>query len=200
MKKYNLQIEGYNPTYIGFVDNPEHSKIEQKLSNYCLNLKNKVKSGGDNWISNKTFNTINTHDILKDKQFKPLNNWITENVNEYAKTLNYQNKFLCKEGWFNIYNKYDYQEFHTHSNYSLSTIYFLKSPKNGAKTYFNTDPIVDSNRPKLDSKFLPTSTLIYYDPIPGRLLIFRSNILHCVQRHESKEIRISLAYNFSKEE
>lgn len=200
MSEFKLNIEGFNPTYIGFVDNVDHFKIEKNLSKHCLDLKNKIKSGGDNWISNKTYNTTETYDILKDKKFKTLNSWVIEKVNDYSKTLRYQNKFSCKEGWFNIYHKYDYQEYHTHPNYSISAIYFLKSPKNGAKTYFDTNPIADSNSPKLDPDFINTSRLIYYDPVPGRLLIFRSNLLHCVQRHESKETRISLAYNFTKEE
>jgi|GEM_PF-5941872 len=199
MDNFKVQIESWNPRSIGFVDNVDHFKIEKKLSRHCKDLKKKVKSGGGNWISNKTYNTTGTHDILKDKEFKDLNKWVIGKVNEYVETLRYKNKFLCKEGWFNIYNKYDYQEYHTHPDYSISAIYFLKSPKLGARTFFDTDPAADSNRPELDPNFLPTSKMIHYDPTPGRLLIFRSNLLHCVERHESKEQRISLAYNFNKE-
>ena len=51
--------------------------------------------------------------------------------------IKYQNKYRCKEGWFNIYKKYDYQEFHDHGKSTLSAVYFLKSnPKKSSKIYF----------------------------------------------------------------
>jgi hypothetical protein len=33
--------------------------------------------------------------------------------------------------------------------------------------------------------------------MPGRLLIFKSNLPHCVERSEQNDTRISLAYNFN---
>jgi uncharacterized protein (TIGR02466 family) len=199
MFNQDLQIEAWNVDFIGYTDNPQHFKIEKSLVDYCLKIKNKKKSGGDNWISKSTYNTVNTHNIINDKKFKSLNDWVINSVKEYSLKLRYKNNFSCKEGWFNIYKKYDYQEFHTHPEFTLSAIYFLKSSKESAKTFFNFNPILDSNRPDVDVNFTPTSNLSYYDPIPGRLLIFRSNVLHCVERQETNDLRISLAYNFKKE-
>jgi hypothetical protein len=116
MENNKLKIEAWNPTFIGFINNPDHSKIEKKLVKHCLQLQNKIQSGGSNWISNQTYNTSNTYNILKDKNFKNLNNWITEQVQTYAKTLKYKDNFLCADGWFNIYNEHDYQEIMTNIN------------------------------------------------------------------------------------
>jgi uncharacterized protein (TIGR02466 family) len=194
-----LKIESWNPTFIGYVDNPEHSKIEKKLVEHCLKLKNKIKSGGDNWISKSTYNTDDTYNIINDKKFKSLNDWIVKNVKEYSLKLKYKNNFLCKEAWFNVYKKYDYQEFHNHPSFTLSAVYFLKSSEKDARIFFNLDPFSDANKPEIDPDFFITSSMIHYDPVPGRLLIFRSNLLHCVERQESNDLRISLAYNFKKE-
>lgn len=199
MENNKLKIEAWNPTFIGFINNPDHSKIEKKLVKHCLQLQKKIQSGGSNWISSQTYNTSNTYNILKDKNFKNLNDWITEQVQTYAKSLKYKDSFLCADGWFNIYNEHDYQEYHTHPDYTLSAIYFLKSLKNGSKTFFDTNPISDSNRPTTDINFGMTNRIIHHDPIPGKLLIFRSNVLHCVERNKYKDSRISLAYNFVKE-
>jgi hypothetical protein len=110
----------------------------------------KIKKGGDNWISNKTYNTLNNYNIHKDKNFKTLHDWISQCVIEYATKLKYKPDFKCVESWFNIYKKNDYQEFHTHSMSSLSAVYFLKSdPKKSSKIYFRvredntlSDPII----------------------------------------------------------
>ena len=37
---------------------------------------------------------------------------------------------------------------------------------------------------------------IRYKAIPGRLIIFRSYVPHCVEKHKDTEDRISIAYNF----
>lgn len=195
----DLQIEAWNVDFIGYIDNPQHSKIEKLLVNHCLKIKSKTKSGGDNWISKSTYNTVGTYNVINDKKFKSLNDWVINSVKEYSIKLRYKNNFSCKEAWFNIYKKNDYQEFHTHPEFTLSAIYFLKSSTGAAKTFFNFNPSPDFNRPDTDETFVPTSNLSHYEPLPGRLLIFRSNILHCVERQEKNDLRISLAYNFKKE-
>ena len=40
------------------------------------------------------------------------------------------------------------------------------------------------------------NTMIKYKAIPGRLIIFRSYVPHCVEKHKDTEDRISIAYNF----
>jgi uncharacterized protein (TIGR02466 family) len=190
-------IQNWFPTFIGHIDNENHKKYENKLTNICKKIKKKINSGGENWISKNTYNTYGTYNLINIKEFNNLNEWIFEQIKNYSNKLGYKNNFICDESWFNIYNKNDFQEFHTHSKHSLSAIYFLNSPKEGAaRTFFESpikeesqDPLCDYNNPLLFKK-------VHYYPKPGRLIIFRSNISHCVERHESNELRISLAYNF----
>ena len=58
-----MHIEKFFPTLIGLTDYEHHNLIEEKLSNKCLSLKEKIKKGGENWVSNKTYNTISTYDL-----------------------------------------------------------------------------------------------------------------------------------------
>jgi hypothetical protein len=110
-----MHIEKFFPTLIGITDYEHHNLIEDKLSNKCLSLKEKIKKGGENWVSNKTYNTISTYDLNKDNDFKELNDWVITQIEEYASIFKYRNKFYCESAWFNIYNKYDFQETHNHS-------------------------------------------------------------------------------------
>lgn len=195
----NLTIEQWYPNLIGYCDYLDHNKIEKILSGECLSLSKKIKKGGKNWISNKTYNTFNTYSILKNEKFKKLNNWILNKVLEYSNALKYQNKLYCVDAWFNIYKKYDYQEFHDHGSSTLSAVYFLKSDaEKSSKIYFKFNLNDNLMEPTTDPSFNLTSPTVWYAPVPGRLLIFKSTLKHSVERHENNNIRISLAYNFNK--
>lgn len=196
-KEKNMIIETWFPTLIGFVDNPNHKKIENKLTEVCKKIKKTTKSGGKNWVSKDTYNTIGTYDLKNKKEFLNLNKWVTDQVLLYCAKLNYIDNFILDEAWFNIYNKNDFQEYHSHSKHSLSAVYFLcSSEKNSANIFFKS-PINDDSQEPFSQPFTPfTFKTANYYPTPGRLIIFRSNINHCVERHTSDKLRISLAYNF----
>jgi len=196
-KEKIMVIETWFPTLIGFVDNPDHKKIEKKLTEVCKKIKTKVKSGGKNWVSKDTYNTIGTCDLKNKKEFLNLNKWITDQVSIYCNKLNYKNNFILDEAWFNIYNKNDFQEYHSHPKHSLSAVYFLNSPEKDSANIFFESPInSDSQEPTSEPLNSFTFKTANYYPKPGRLIIFRSNIKHCVERHNSNKLRISLAYNF----
>lgn len=198
-KKENMIIEQWYPTFIGYCDYYEHKKIEKNLIKECLLIKKSTQKGGKNWISNKTYNTIDTYNILENKKFLQLNNWILNKVLQYSNVLKYKNKYKCIEGWFNVYKKYDYQEYHDHSECTFSAVYFLKSnPEKSSKIYFKFNNTKNIMEPTPDPSFKLTYGTVFYNPVPGRLLIFPSTLKHCVERHEEKKIRISLAYNFNK--
>jgi len=196
----NIKIDEWLPTFIGYCDYPNHNFIEKDLIEECLSLSNETKKGGEDWVSNKTYNTLNTYNILNNKKFEQLNFWICNKVSEYSNKLNYKSNYNCIGGWFNIYKKYDYQEYHDHGTSSLSAVYFLKSnPEKSSKIFFKFTHDADNvMEPTIDKSFNPTSPIAWYYPVPGRLLIFKSTTKHCVERHEDDDLRISLAYNFNK--
>lgn len=195
----NITIEQWYPNLIGYCDYNNHKKIEKILVKECLFLSNKIKKGGNNWISNKTYNTLDTYNILKNKKFKNLNEWVFNKVLEYSNNLQYQNNYRCIESWFNIYKKYDYQEFHDHGKNTLSAVYFLKSnPEKSSKIWFKFNDNENLMDPTTSASFNLTCSTACYKPIPGRLLIFKSTLKHCVERQEDDNLRISLAYNFNK--
>jgi uncharacterized protein (TIGR02466 family) len=201
MKKINenVVIEQWYPTFIGYCDYSNHKKIEKSLIKECFLIQKNIKSGGKNWISNKTYNTLDTYNILENKKFYQLNNWIFNKILEYANNLKYKDKYKCSEGWFNIYKKYDYQEYHDHPISTFSAVYFLKSDQEkSSKIYFKFNNTTNPMEPASDPSFKLSYKTVFYNPIPGRLLIFPSTLKHCVERHEYSEKRISLAYNFIK--
>tara|TARA_A100001011_G_C14199209_1_gene794906 strand:- start:653 stop:1225 length:573 start_codon:yes stop_codon:yes gene_type:complete len=188
-------IENWWPTEIGYYDNPDHDKLN--LIDYCFEVKSKTKSGGEQWISNDTYNTSNGNFHLhKDKKFKRLNDWILNCVKGYiADTkLDFSMRLNETESWFNIYNKGDYQEVHQHYGFVISAVYFLKSNPDYSPLIFKSLFIDQLNIRKTNR--LGNNYDIVYKAKPGRLVVFRSFLPHCVGKHKDNEKRITLAYNF----
>ena len=186
-------LENWFPQNIAYVFNPNHNKIEDELSNYCLEIKEKDNElHQKNWVS-KTYNKS----ILGVHKFYELNKWVEQQVNQYIMINGIINGNIngTKDSWFNIYNKGDFQEYHCHASF-ISCIYFLKSNENDAKVIFKS-PVDDMINVEYDNDNNPTGT-VKFKPNPGKLIIFRSYLNHCVEQKITDGYRISLAYNYNK--
>jgi len=193
-------IERFFPTLIGYYDNPHHHVLEKDLINRCFELERTAKKGGEGWVSDTTYNTQGTLEIFDDKSFKKINDFVLQKVAEYSNEIGLQDDCvnqIPRDSWFNIYRKGDFQEYHAHGDSILSAIYFIKANDKSAKLYFKS-PFQDQLSPEYKGRSADTWERIFYDPKPGRLIIFRSYVEHCVEMQKDKDSRISLAYNFKK--
>ena len=190
-------IENFFPINIGYVFNPNHSKIEDRLVKHCYGLKKKIPPGGDNWIA-RTYNTSRgKYDIYKDSKFKDLNAWIDEQVDKYISQLSLRCTRQGAHGWLNVYKKHDFQEYHNHVGYIISCVYFLKSDSKASSLFFKS-PVQETSDIGSDLlvKHQPNGVVVY-QPDAGKLIIFRSYLEHCVGQHLGTKDRITLAYNYN---
>jgi uncharacterized protein (TIGR02466 family) len=182
------------PTLIGVNVNPNH---DDSLVSKCLDIESSVQSGGQSWVSKDTYNTMGSHDILKDKDFESINDFVVSSVRQFCKELRIDlNEILPTDSWVNIYRKGDYQEYHNHNPDFLSAIYYLKTPKDSSSLFIK-NPFGDMIAPDYTELTIDNKSRQEIEPKDGMLVIFRSHIEHCVEKHMSDEPRISLAYNFS---
>ena len=162
----------------------------------CIELKDKIKKGGGNWV-NGPYNTCGSYDLFKDKHFKKLKNFFNEHVIRFTRAIGIES-VNTKQGyaWFNLFNKNDSQEYHNHNFNVVSGIFYLKSNEGDANTCFKS-PINDLPS---DAKFDETNAYtwkIYKSyPIQGKLLFFRSDLDHCVERQMVDSNRITIAVNY----
>ena len=183
------------PKILGVYTFDNHKKYEKQLVFKCDNIKSKgTLEGGKNWISQSVYNTENTYDVNKDKEFAPITEFLRVCALDYCRELNYDGVLNHTNTFFNIYNKYDYQDWHDHPGTHLSGVYCLSGEKGSADIHF-TD---FNNKLNINVKEFTTdnSTTWKEEFIPGKFLIFRSDLLHCVNRHELDTKRYSLATNF----
>ena len=122
-------------------------------------------------------------DIHKNKKFSRLNKWITQSVNEYAQAHLYKYKYEAKDSWL--------------------LVFYLKASPNDQPTIFS-NPFIDMKNPVgltlTNFQHIKLNDLTYsqceYPCESGKLVIFRSHILHAVDPKITPEKRIVFSYNF----
>lgn len=189
-----INIETWFPTYIGQEIISDNKKIEKKLTPICKKIQKQNPIIKNGWVS-KLYNTCHSYNICKDKNFNIINNIIYQKTHEYLRALGSTQVINTAEGWFNIYKKYDFQEFHCHPAKMISVIYILKSSEKDPLIIFEKDQGLYNMESEVKSKLV--NFKINYKSIQGNLIIFRSSLHHCVEMQQHDKERISLAYNFT---
>lgn len=145
-------------------------------------------------------NTITSHlkyELYTDADFKHLFEIITDRIHSFARQHNSLEKYTCNHAWFNLNKKNTFQEFHCHDGSIFSGVYYIDVPDRSGGIIFD-DP---KNPDMLPVKnVMEKNDLTYvncrYDAIPGRLIIFRSYLRHCVEVGYNTVPRISISFNY----
>jgi len=181
------------PQVLGIFKNENNELFKKDLIKKCYSYKIKKNK---NWVS-KIDNSNSILNLYDKKDFNNLLNWIDEKVLQYCKNLKINPSLKQKYAWFNICKKYDFQEYHSHPDSNISAIYYLSGDINSAKTYF-----IDFESQKMDYKFnisdyTEDNSSRWNMPFEeGKLIIFKSNMFHCVEQHNLNKDRVTLAINY----
>jgi uncharacterized protein (TIGR02466 family) len=127
----------------------------------------------------------------KDPIYKTLELYNLKNINNINFSL----------PWININKPGDFNWPHKHLNSHFSLVYYLKVPKKSGDIYF-TNPLTEGNLFFLKEfkEYNPyNSSSFNYEPEKNSLIMFPSNLQHAVGRNNSKENRISIAFDINIE-
>ena len=172
------------------------------LANKALELKNRFNKSMTNWRCG-TYNTLDSYDWSNDRD--PVVMGLIEScraeVYKFSKTFGNLDisKLECKDFWFNIADQSDYQEYHQHTDSHFSLSYYIQTPLSCGNIVFKSfESIFDMySLPIEESNLQPASfKTCSYTPNESMLLIFRSNLLHMVEKNTSTRPRISVSMNF----
>ena len=186
-------IENWWPVEIGYYDNPNHLDVYQT----CLSMKDQIKSANNKFGICGSLFSDRWYDNSVRPEFGDIHDFIFQSVRQYIDETQMDFDFKRTEGWLNLYEKGDYQEYHEHNPSILSAVYFVN--ESNSSLCFNS-PYMDQHIIKYQNDKLNTHESIWYKSIPGRCVVFRSYLLHCVSKHMDDNPRFSFAYNFFKNE
>jgi len=141
--------------------------------------------------------------IIKD--YSNLERIIAQECIKYFNLVNVgRQTFKITHSWINISNEGEEFMFHTHFPGLISGVIYIKAPKNSGNIKFK-NPIRESIHGAFpfipnSSKPIENTEIIYYPyyevvPEDLTLVIFPSWIEHTVEENNTKEERISLAFN-----
>lgn len=194
-----MKIDLWFPVAVYTNDCPFHNDIKPFLAEEIKKIQSTYPSGGDNWISEDTYNCCGTYNLSSNEKFKEINNWVSSQVNVFAElhAVNVQKKiFELQTSWLNIYEKGGWQDYHFHAGFTFSAVYCFQGDANSAPLKFES-PLEPDMRPLNVTEFNELNFKdCTYNMIEGRVYIFRSYLRHCVPKHNDTQQRITLAYNY----
>lgn len=161
------------------------------------------KSGGSHPWRCDTFTTLYTYPFIKDESlFEEFKEIVEMNIEEFAKRYRIRSnlKLTCDALWINIAPPGEHQEMHKHDKSHFSLAYYVKTPENCGNIVFNNLEMLVSDVLPVDGfgEFYTDSCT--YTAEESKLIIFRSNLLHLVEKNRSNEDRCSISANFSYKE
>jgi len=204
-----IKLEAWFPTIILVGHLEELKNKNHLLSRRAYQIKEELKGEDDlNWKCD-TFSSIK---VPRDNYYRNdecdevidnLIGLVKMHVENYSKSydadlINYE--VISKEFWFNIAEPGNYQEYHNHANNHFSAVYYVDTPDNCGNIIFqSTENLMDNYTIPNEKTFNSAIGAIKscgYKPEPTKLLIFKSTLLHMVEKNLSNKNRISIAMNF----
>lgn len=199
-----MNIEKWFPTVIAYTD---QNLIEElpELRRHCDEITSNIPRTRP-FIGSQLVSTFNqsmpqyNYDISKDIRFKKVMDLALQQGSMFAEALGYKYELEITHSWVNRIGPHDYHDFHTHissGNTLIVGCYYVSAPI-GAKINIKS-PYAEDYSPVDPSADTPyNSKIVQYNCVPGRMIFFKSNILHGYDAHNNlNEIKFSIPFNLS---
>ena len=187
--------EYFFPTIIYVKDLPNANELNLYLEKHIVEWSNQdkgvEKTNVNGWHSQT--------DMNNKKEYEPLVKELFQMQNEIIQEEHLDIKPKLGNMWANINYPGGHNQMHLHPNSLFSGAYYIKaSPDSGRLALMDPRPGVQQNMPPRKSGKLPRELWrdAYYDPIPGRIIMFPAWMWHKVEPNKSNDTRISVSFNF----
>ena len=165
--------------------------LEKNILAWCKQDKGISRTNVNGWHS--------TTDMHQRPEYQRLVKALYEAQNKIYQEEHYESEPFLGNMWANINPPGAMNRSHQHPNSLWSGVYYVKASKNSGHLKID-DPRASAAmyRPRQKDGEKPLRLLreTHYEPVAGRLIMFPSWLLHCVDPNNSNEIRISVSFNF----
>ncbi len=183
------------PTIIYVKDLPNANELNSYLEKHIVEWSNQDKG-----VSKTNMNGWHSQtDMHLKKEYDPLSKELFQMQKEIIQEEYLDMNPKLGNMWANINPPGGYNNSHIHPNSLFSGVYYVKGqPNSGRLSLMDPRPGAQQCMPMRKKGKLPRELWreTYYDPIPGRLIMFPSWMWHKVEPNKSNDIRISVSFNF----
>ena len=187
--------EYFFPTIIYIKDLPNANELNLYLEKHIIDWSNQDKG-----VSKTNVNGWHSQtDMNQKKEYEPLIQELFQMQKEIIEEEHLDIEPRLGNMWANINPPGGYNQSHLNPNSLFSGAYYVKAqPNSGRLSLMDPRPGVQQCMPNRKKGKLPRELWreTYYDPIPGRLIMFPSWMWHKVEPNQSNDIRISVSFNF----
>jgi len=188
-----MRKEYHFPTAIYIEDLPNAVELNRSLEEHII--KWSTQEPGLKKTNVKGWHSTN---MIEKKEYYPLMLKILKVCEKIFEEEHLENQPAMGNMWANINGEKAYNKIHTHPNCFFSGTYYVKTPTPSAQLIvYDPRPGVNILMPRRKHMTLPSHLWkeVYFTPRAGQIIIFPSYIWHEVEPSESKEDRISIAFN-----
>jgi uncharacterized protein (TIGR02466 family) len=179
-------------SYSTFLENIDNKKIEKEILLYKEQDAGRRLSNLGGWQSN---NIEIESDFFKNSETKNLLQMVCASAEYLYGLWGISTSPKLSNFWFNINEKKDVNESHSHPNNYFSFCYYVKAKENsGELVFIRDDNFSHYEIPATMNRYTFESYMFL--PSPGLLVGFPSYIKHRVNPNMNDETRISIAFNF----
>ena len=187
--------EYFFPTIIYVKDLPNANELNPYLEKHIAEWSNQDKG-----VSKTNVNGWHSQtDMNHKKEYEPLTKELFQMLSEIIQEEHLDTEPKLGNMWANINPPGGYNNSHIHPNSLFSGVYYVKaSPNSGRLGLMDPRPGVQQVMPARKPGKLPRELWrdTYYDPVPGRLIMFPAWMWHKVEPNKTNDVRISVSFNF----
>jgi uncharacterized protein (TIGR02466 family) len=205
MNNHNKKISMWFPSLIYENILEDFSNHNNYLASKAYKIKSESTNSSTNW-SCDTYSTLFQYNAFNDEDplIQNLIKISKECVLDFSKEFGIEgtaDDIECIDFWFNIAAPGAYQEYHLHPKSHFSLVYYVQTQKQCGNIVFQTaDTLTDMFPLIADQATYASYKNCFYTPKDSLLLIFKSTLLHMVEKNLSDKDRISVAMNFKFKE
>ena len=172
-------------THIFLIDNviPENDILD--IRKHIISTYN---SDTKNWQSIADLHKMIIYDTLTNKILEYSKN-VFDNLE-----LKYDS-FKITDMWSNVLKPGETHRPHTHSNNMLSGVYYVDAVETSGIIFTDPRPQAGVIQPDVNKQILDNASVVKYDSVTNRMILFPSWLQHYVPVNETNKNRISIAFN-----
>jgi len=208
VEKSKLYCEHWFPTQIYYKDLPNSTELNKSLIKNILKWKKDDEKGIRRSNTTGWHSAVNMH---QKKEYKDITLELFKMQQEIFEDNNYCETTMpwIDNMWANVNYKYSHNRNHVHPGAQWSGVYYIQCPEKCGNIWF-TDPRGQAHieiprfNKKNNQKPQPRALReVYYQAIPGRLIMFPGWLTHEVEMNlsdlkGSKGWRMSISFNFKQ--